>query len=210
METARRTALTYGSDGCPHRTVPRWIAIVGVAAVLPHAAFGQAGAAARVTITGGADESGHNYKWTVTNLSLSPIVRVEFPHYFADLCLGPPGWSTAETTNLINVGSKDTSGVCVATAPTPSAGIGRNESLDFTMRIAPAGAATGFGDAAVVFADGTRTTISGVQLPKPRPLGDTFVSLAGLGVIFAGWLLVRYLRGRRGRSTSPDSAAPPS
>ena len=46
-----------------------------------------------VTITGGAYKSGKQYVWTVTNEYGSAVVRVEFPHYMADLLTIPTGWT---------------------------------------------------------------------------------------------------------------------
>jgi len=49
--------------------------------------------APKVTITGRADKSGKQYVWTVTNEYCSAVVRVEFPHYMADLFTSPTGWT---------------------------------------------------------------------------------------------------------------------
>ncbi len=197
MGTIRTCSSWVTSNRRLDERVALWGAAVAALLVPTSPAFGRDAERPDVTITGGVDETGHHYQWTVTNLSRLPIVRVEFPHHFADLCFAPEGWSADETTNLIKEGGKGTSGVCVGTAPNPSAGIGRNESRVFSMRIAPSGADPGRGDATVVFADGRRHVVSGVELPYPRALGDSFVSLIGLGAIFGLWLVVRMVRGRR-------------
>ena len=74
-----------------------------VGGVIPGVAAANEGR--RVTIVGGADATGHRYTWTVTNEDTSPIVYVEFPHYRANLFFSPHGWSTDESTFLVNVGA---------------------------------------------------------------------------------------------------------
>jgi len=150
----------------------------------------------QVSITGGADPSGHQYRWTVTNRASSPVVLVEFPHTQADLFLAPAGWKI-RNTNLINVGVKSDSGVCRATVESSADGIDFGESAEFSMRIAPAGALRGVGNVRVRWADGTESWISGVELPIRPPRGETFTSLIALGAIFLGFVAVAAWRRKR-------------
>ncbi|UCC29594.1 MAG: hypothetical protein JSU86_15490 [Phycisphaerales bacterium] len=147
----------------------------------------------KVTIVGGADASGHNYSWTVTNEYTSPIVYLEFPHYHADLFFAPESWST-ETTALVNVGSKDKPGVCIARAESPAVGILPGRALNFGMRVAPLPTRRGQGTVLVRFADGTESGIAGVGLPQPGSAWDEYASLIGLGTIFLLWIIFRARR----------------
>ena len=154
----------------------------------------------KVTIVGGADASGHNYSWTVTNGYTSPIVYVEFPHYHADLFFAPKSWST-ETTALVNVGSKDEPGVCIARAESPAAGIPPGRALNFGMRVAPLPTRRGQGTVLIRFADGTESSVTGVGLPQPGSVWDEYASLIGLGTIFLLWIIFRARRWLRTRRT---------
>jgi len=157
----------------------------------------------RVTITGGADASGHNYAWTVENHHASPIVFVEFPHFHATLFFAPAGWTT-ESTFLVNVGVKSQPGLCNARADTVELGIAPARSAVFKMQVASTGAQRRPGEVRVRFADGADATVAGVELPSPEPTGDRFVPLIGLGVLFAVWLIHRAIR----NSPSKKSATP--
>lgn len=151
-----------------------------------------------VSITGGADPSGHQYRWTVTNEGASPVIFVEFPHVHADLFLGPPGWVT-QSTNLVNVGVRHPVGHCRARVENAAGGLARGESAEFSMRIAPMGAARGVGVVQVRLADGTEVIIPGVELPERRGSADTFTSLIALGAIFALFLAFGIWRRMRRR-----------
>ncbi|MGB2985820.1 MAG: hypothetical protein WBE26_08045 [Phycisphaerae bacterium] len=152
----------------------------------------------KVTITGGADASGQNYTWTVTNKHTSPIVYVEFPHYHAGLFFAPKGWST-ESTALVRVGYKDEPGVCIAKSDSPTAGISAGQSVTFRMGIAPLPTRRGKGTVRVRFADGTEAGVTGVELPQPEVIGDKYAPLIGLGAIFLVWMVVRTVRGAKTR-----------
>ncbi len=153
----------------------------------------------KVTITGGAEDVGHHYSWVVTNQHWSPIVRVEFPHYRAYLFHIPEGWS-AETTNLVHVGTKDEPGVCVAVAPSTVEGIARRQSAEFGMQVGDLRAKPRPGIVVVHFADGSEVRVDGVAMPTRVGVGDDHVPLIGLGLIFVVWLLLAAVR-RRSRKT---------
>ncbi|MGB9626872.1 MAG: hypothetical protein ACPMAQ_18625 [Phycisphaerae bacterium] len=155
----------------------------------------------RVTITGGADDTAHNYAWTVTNRHVSPIVEVEFPHYHADTFMVPPGW-TQRCTYLVNVGVEDRPGVCTAAAPAGD-GIAHGESAEFGMRICAAGANVGRGNVRVRFADGSEAVVAGVSLPEASPTSTKYMPLVGLAVIF---VLVVVIRERRRHRSSADAS----
>src|SRR5262249_15330008 len=60
----------------------------------------------QVSIEGGRDATGQNYKWTVQNKSSVPITSVRFPHYHADIFVTPPGW-TQHCTAMSGAGGPD-------------------------------------------------------------------------------------------------------
>ena len=150
----------------------------------------------KVTITGGADTSGHNYSWTVTNEHTSPVVYVAFPHYRAGLFFTPAGWA-AKSTFLVDAGVEERPGVCTARADPPTAGIPPGRSAQFGMQIAARGAQRGPGQVTVRFADGTETIVSGVELPQPETFGDKYLSLIGLGLVFGVAIVAREWHVRR-------------
>ncbi len=180
-----------------------WIAVVAASAGSTGPVL--AAGTDRVTITGGADDTAHNYTWTVTNRHVSPIVQVEFPHYHADTFMVPPGW-TQRCTYLVNVGVEDRPGVCTATAPAGD-GIARGESVEFGMRICAAGANVGRGNVTVRFADGSEAVVAGVSLPEASPTSTKYMPLVGLAVIF---VLVVVIRERRRRRSSADASEEPA
>lgn len=175
---------------------------IGVSTMVPPSGvFAQASSNGKVIIDGGADETGHDYRWTVTNQHRSAIVSIEFTHYRADLFFVPDGWSTAGTTNLVNVGVTSSNGVCVASAPSQRKGIAFRGSASFGVRIAPRGADAGAGIWRIRFADGTMAEVEGVELPVPRATGDQFVSLIGLAIVFGIIVVVESIRRRRSRTS---------
>ncbi len=163
----------------------------------------------KVTVTGGADQSGHKYSWQVTNSHTSPIVCVEFPHYQAGLCIAPTGWSTEESTFVVHVGVKDQPGVCVGQATSPADAIASGESAEFGMQIAAKGARRGRGSVFVRFADGSETEVSGIELPQRAGVGERYVTLIGLGTIFAAMAIIRAYRTRRRWSRSSATTKHP-
>lgn len=168
----------------------------------------------QATITGGADPAGYSYTWTVTNKHTSPIVHVEFPHYHGALFFAPEDWSV-ECTFLVNVGVEDRPGVCTARnvlfAEAP-AGFARNntalgskpgsarDTLDFRMQVLLRGTRRGQGQVLVRFADGSEVYVAGVELPQREAVGDKYVPLIGLGLIFLIWVIARS-RSRAKRQT---------
>ncbi len=158
-----------------------------------------------VTITGGADPTGYTYTWTVINKHTSPIVHVEFPHYHGAMFFAPEGWSV-ECTFLVNAGVEDRPGVCTARdvlfAEAP-AGLARNNaalrnrlgsakgSFDFRMQVVLTGTRRGQGKVLIGFADGSEVHVAGVELPQREYVGDKYVPLIGLGLIFVVWVIAR-------------------
>ncbi len=176
------------------------VVMLGLAAT----AFGQV---EKVTITGGADESSHNYAWTVTNHHDVAVVSVEFPHYHADMFEAPPGWKK-ETTFLVNVGVPDRPGVCIARVEDPSAGIARGQSAQFGMRITGAGAHQGRGTVRVRFADGSQFDVTNVELPTQVSKGTTYAPLIALAAIFIVVVVVRERRRRTRVAARPEDDVP--
>lgn len=151
-----------------------------------------------VSITGGADASGHTYTWQVRNGGVSPVVEVRFPHFRGGLFFPPPGWSN-DCTALVHVGAKDEPGVCTARAAAPAEGIAPGQSVAFSMQIAPSGARRGLGEVTVRFADGSETRVDGVESPQQEGLSDKYVSLIALGGVFTIFVITQAVRKHRGR-----------
>jgi len=170
--------------------------LLSVALVAPRTAAQQP----RVTITGGADGSGQNYHWTVTNHYGSPVVYIQFPHYHADTFLTPDGWEK-ECTNLIHVGARKKPGTCTASVDSPGKGIASGHSAEFGMRLARGG---GYhrrpGQVTVRFADGTQTIVGGVELPTASTTSERLYALIGFALVF---VIVVYVQVRRRRKGAP-------
>ena len=149
-----------------------------------------------VSITGGADASGHTYTWQVHGGGTSPIVEIRIPHYRAGLFFAPQGW-LSDCTAQVKVGAKDEPGICTARAAAPTDGITPGRSATFSMQIASAGAKRGLGEVTVRFADGSETRVTGVELPQSEGLGDKYVSLIALGGVFVIFVVVQAVRKRR-------------
>ncbi|MFQ5414504.1 MAG: hypothetical protein ACE5E6_08605 [Phycisphaerae bacterium] len=161
----------------------------------------------RVTITGGADDAaGRIYNWTVTNHHTSPIVYVAFPHYHAGLFFAPNGWSTSETTGLVNVGVPDRPGVCVARATTRSDGIARGASAVFSAQNVADGAHRGSGSVTVRFADGTAVAVGGVEVPQQETAAGQLIPVVGLSLVVVAVVTLRALR-RRGAARPDDQSS---
>lgn len=159
--------------------------------------------ATKVEISGGADASGHQYTWKITNRSQVPIVAVDIPHYRATLFFPPDGW-TQDCTFLVNVGVKSSPGVCSAKAEPVQGAIRPGRSLEFKMQVGDR-TVRGGGEVVVYFQNGEQTRIGGVELPIREPSGDQMVPLIGMGVAF----LVFILAGKRRRrsSTNPSTVS---
>lgn len=148
-----------------------------------------AGQESKVTITGGADDSRYNYSWVIKNNYNSPIVYVQFPRYHGGLFSGPKGWTT--------LGTPVTPDGCTVAADAPAKGIAPRASAGFTMRVNALRAKRKEGSVLIRFADGTETTVTGVDAPHQATALEKYsmpIGLAGLGVI---WLIVRVVRKKR-------------
>ncbi len=162
-------------------------------------AAGSALAAPVVTITGGADDTGQTYIWTITHDHTSPIVQVEFPHYRGGWSIPPEGW-TSEITNRGGAGGR--SGKFIAAADDPSQGIARGRAAEFRLVIVPEGTPRGQGSVLVRFADGFEVLVR-AEVPVKEPATDRNITLIGLGLIFAIFLLTRILKRKRPHSSAP-------
>ena len=181
---------------CDGRGGRQWC-LAGMVGLLTSAvAMGQA-TDALVTITGGADQTAHNYSWTVRNHDTSPIVYLEFPHYRADLFTTPAGWEQKGTTYLVNIGVADKPGVCIARPVPPHPGIVRGASASFGMRVAQRRGLLGKNTVTVRFADGKEVRVKDVELPVPPEETSKYVPLIGMGVLFVVFVAYRTIRNRR-------------
>ena len=157
----------------------------------------------KATMIGGADASGRNYSWTVTNEHSSPIVYVEFPFDKVLLFLAPQGWETdcdRHTGTAFEHGAE----TCAARTPSPASGIAHGATEEFEMRLYRSGARRGPGTVLIRFADGSEVRVGGVELPRRKGLGDRYVALFALGAAFAVWGVVRAVRRLRTSATPTD------
>lgn len=161
----------------------------------------------RVEITGGRDESGQFYRWVVRNLSDSPIVFVEFPHYRADTFFAPEEWRKEITNRMGDPKATGPSGVCRASTDDPRAGITRGRSAEFGIRLARGGADYGKGTVVVRFLDGVEVKLTDVETPRPPSLVDRLAVPGGLAVILLIILAMQRLRGRRGGKAGGGASA---
>ena len=159
----------------------------------------------KVTITGGPDQSGHTYEWTVTNHHDSPIVAIEFHYYQIDVFHVPDNWSD-ESDRFVD----HEPGICRARAVPPHVGLAKGRSLVLQARVRPAGAYRGSGPVTVTFADGTTFTVADVNLPTKEPVTGKYIRLVGsvvLGVLFvAAW--AAHQRRRRSAEGGHPPATP--
>ena len=183
----------------------RWVAAGFVLSWLITAAYAVASDTPKVSITGGADTSGQNYTWTVTNHYASPIVFVEFPHYHAGVFFPPKGWES-EATAIVEIGYKEEPGVCIGRTDSLDLAIDKGESGAFRMKIAPLPTRRGKGTVRVRFADRTEAAVAGVELPQQELIGDQYAPLIGLGVIFLVFVIVRTVRAKRRRGGGTGAA----
>ncbi len=161
----------------------------------------------KVEIAGGADGSGQNYRWTVTNHYGSPIVYIQFPHYHADTFHAPEGWSK-ESTYLVNVGVPDKPGTCTASVDSARKGIPPGRSAEFSVRLATGGAHRRPGQVTVRFADGTQTIVAGVELPTASTTPERLYGLIGFALVFVIIVIVQTRRRRKGpRAIEPDAGS---
>jgi len=168
-----------------------------VAALLAFPCAARCYAEQRVRITGGADESGQNYAWTVENLYTSPVVGLEFPHFRADTFFAPAGWSKEGTTNLVHGGERPRPGVCRASVSSPEQGLAPGQSATFGLRLARAGALRRPGTVTVRFADHTVVAVGGVELPTAEPFSERMGMALGLGALLAILVIAEVHRRRR-------------
>ncbi len=151
---------------------------------------------AQVTIEGGLNRQQRLYIWTITNNSNKPITAVRIPHYRAVIFTPPAGWEY-EITNKNEIGMKMAPGVITAQAGAGSS-IFPSRAKVFTLSFAPGShTAPGTGVATITFADGTSETIDGVEVPWRVPWFRRHALLIGFGAMFAVFLFVQVLRGRR-------------
>jgi cbb3-type cytochrome oxidase subunit 3 len=147
----------------------------------------------RVVITGGADETEHNYTWNVTNRSTSRIVRIELPHFAASLFSAPDNWKqgTPAEMNLVRLGWNSNPGLCWTEPTAGNPGVGPGMTAVFSMQIAAVGALRAPGTVTVKFADGTQVQVAGVQLPTQPVKTSPWTALFGMGLIFVLFIVYR-------------------
>lgn len=143
---------------------------------------------AKITV----DIQSNIYKYTVSNLSSSSIVGFEVAQHAAYNFQVPDGWQT------------DTSGKFFkAWTDTPEAGIGPDETGDFSMRVSSKGAVLGRSPATVKLESGRMIELEDVWRPVPEP--KSYIALVA-GVIFLIALLHSAIIIKRTRRTNKPKA----
>lgn len=153
----------------------------------------EVGDVALVEILGGADFSGHEYTWTVTNRHTSPLVYLALPGYRVGVVTVPEDW----TFKRIAPGLVATAG--------PGAGIATGRNATFTMRVNPRGTKRGHGEVIARFGDGKEYVIRDVEAAQPETSAETFMPLFGLAMMLVVVILVRR---KRSRSRSESKSEP--
>jgi hypothetical protein len=184
---------------------PIEVIVLAAAAIVGSAPAGAQDA--KVTITGGVDQTGQNYHWRVTNNYSSPIVSVKFPHFRGDLFTAPDGWSQ-EWKNQVKLGAKIAPGWCRATARTPEDRIRRGRWVDFSMRLARGGAMARPGTVTIRFADDTEAQVDNVEVPTSKSWLEQNAMGFGLAVIFIIALAIHFRR--RKKSATAANPSPPT
>ena len=153
-----------------------------------------------VAISGGADNSGYKYSWTITNDHDSPIIFVEIPQYRAAVGSPPEGWKS-ELTNPRGEGGR--TGFFRSEVSAGVDGIAPGESATFHLQVSVGGTPRGKGDVLIRFADETETRVR-AELPIKEAPADRNVSLIGLSLIFAVFLVVRAVKRRKSDNKTTD------
>lgn len=153
-----------------------------------------------VAISGGADDSGQNYTWKITNEHDSPIIFVEIPQYKAAVGFPPDGWES-KLTNPRGLGGR--TGFFRSEVGTEADGIAPGESATFGLTVSVRGTPRGKGDVLIRFADETETRVRAEVPIKEAPV-DRNVSLIGLSLIFAVFLVVRAVKRRKSDIKTAD------
>lgn len=151
-----------------------------------------------VVITGGVDEAGQVYRWTVTNEHTVPISYLSIPHYGAVSVEMPDGWNGDLT---VRGGEGGRPGKFIVKAEFPWAQISQSGSAEFSLSLPEPGRAWGFRNAHVRFEDGMEILVS-LEVPLKETAGERSVPLIALGAIFAAYVIVQALRRRSRRAPS--------
>ncbi|MCH8241461.1 MAG: hypothetical protein IH897_02485 [Planctomycetes bacterium] len=154
-----------------------------------------------VAISGGADDSGQNYSWKITNKHESPIIFVEIPQYKAGVGI-PPDGRNSKLTNPRGLGGR--TGFFTSKVDTAADGIAPGESATFGLTVTVRGTPRGKGDILIRFADETETRVR-AEVPIKETLADRYISLIGLGLIFAVYLVVRAVKRRESVQRTGDA-----
>ena len=148
-------------------------------------------------ITGGVDETGLLYRWSVTHDEPSGLARLEFPHFRGAWVRVPEGWD-GELTHPRGEGGRD--GVCVYLARSRDANIPPNTPAIFELGLVADGTPRAQREVIATFGDG-RTAVALAEVPIPEAAADRYISLIGLGGIFLLFLIARaFRRGRQARN----------
>ena len=164
--------------------------------------------AAQVTVDGG--RSANNpvmYEWTVTNGNDGRIVAFWIPrHSPAENFEPPDGWECA-VADKVKPGTKPTVRALEFRASSPRAAIRSGRSNIFKLLVTMDKATPRSGYAVVEFDDGAVQLIADVEIPGGSSWLRRRALAIGFGTMFAVFLLVQVIRGRR-KSASDKPAAP--
>ncbi|NOX57878.1 MAG: hypothetical protein GXP29_03355 [Planctomycetes bacterium] len=150
-----------------------------------------------------------DYIWTVTNHSDKRITMLRVDHYFGKTVTPPKGWVRTEMTGNRAEGQRLVPGIIEFQAETPRKGIGRNQEREFRVNVdVEWRGLCSRRTVTVGFDDGTTMDIPDVLCPSKESWLKQNVSLVGLGVMFALFVLGRMLFRKKNPATeSADDVA---
>ena len=138
-----------------------------------------------VEVSGGADFSGYEYTWTITNRHTSPLVYLALSGHHVDVFTVPEEWTFKRiASGMVAIAGQ-------------GAGIATGRDATFKMRVEPKGAKRGRGNMTVRFADGTQYIVRDVEVPQPETNAETYMPLLGLAMMLLVVILARRKRARR-------------
>ncbi len=155
------------------------------------------GGEADVSVEGERSEANRfDYIWTVTNRSDKRITSLVVDHYYGKTVTPPKGWVRSNMTGNWGEGQPLEPGIIEFSVEEPLKAIGRGQTREFKVNIDRLWrGACKRQTVTVGFDDGTTLEIPGVVCPSDEDWFKKNVSLVGLGVMFAVFVLWRIVFG---------------
>jgi hypothetical protein len=141
----------------------------------------------------------------VTNHGGRPITRFEFPRYVVDDLGSPQGW-THEIVKTDADGRPIRPHRIVYKAESSLSAIRPGRSLVFEAQINIDKATPGRQPVIIGFDNGSTLEMADVEIPWDYPWLEKHALLIGMGGLFALFLVIQAMRGRRTKPTAPSSA----